>query len=138
MTKKELKDYLNTSYNEIENLKLNIRSLEYYEQRTVAFFPDYLRKEQTRKIDGYISEDRKRLERRIGQITSWSNLIHNETHRQIFIDHYINGLKWSVIEDKYHYSRSRVFEINKKCCNEIARNLVCDIAPKQTQQAVTM
>jgi len=138
MTNQELKDYLKNAYFEIESYRLNIRSLEYYKEKTVSKFPSNLAREQLRLINGYILKDRQQLERKVATITAWSKLIHNETRRTIFLDHYINGLTWKEVKEKYHYSRSQVFEINKRNCQEITDKLVCDIVPKCNNEAVTI
>lgn len=53
-------------------------------------------------------------------VTAMIDLVPVELHQSIMSDHYLKGIEWQVIADKYNYSEKHIFNINKQCINAIA------------------
>lgn len=136
MTKDELKDYLKAYRENVHavNITVYLDRLNYLEE----FKNDYAIRQEYDCVLRMIKRERKELQAQTAVIVSWSKLITDELHRDIFIDKCVNGLSISELEDKYHYSRTSLFNIYDKCCKEISRKCVRDLHPDCKQEAVTI
>ena len=141
MTTQELQEHLNKLLYDIEGLRLVIEADQRYIDHLTSYAYSVDVRPFVRHVQNYMEKDRRTIARHLATIEAWSQLITKETDRQLFIDHYMNGLTWLELEEKYHYARSSIFRANKKCCEQIAQNLVCQIVPDcniQTEQAVSL
>ena len=141
MTTQELQEHLNKLVYDIEGLRLVIDADQRYIDHLLSQEFEIDVRPYVRHAQSYMEKDRRTMSRHLATIEAWSQLITKDTNRQIYIDHYMNGLTWHDIEEKYHYSTSMVFHINKTCCDQIAQNLVCEIVPDcntKTDTAVSL
>ena len=137
MTEIELKDYLTQYRNKKEGNQIYIDALTRYRQ-TLETFPPYIAKEYIKDIDDRIKTSSDDIRKQDGIVLAWSELISNYNARQIFIDHYINGMDWDTIEDAQHYARSTVYGYHKKALTEITQKAVQDIADNSTITAISI
>lgn len=138
MTLNEFKEQLRLYSNAVQYTDPLIDSMETYlnsliergfSEWSIRYTRDYL--------VPVMERERNRQSHARNQITSWSELIANETYRSMFVDHYLNGLTDDQIERKYHYSRTSIFHIRKKVIMEINEKLVINLEPgDQSLQAV--
>lgn len=57
------------------------------------------------------------------------NHVKNETHRNIIYDKYINGLTWEMLAEKYNYSITRIYEINRASIKNISEEMINNNIP---------
>lgn len=138
MTKNELQDYLKRLYEDQYARRMTIDSMRAYLHKWSSYGDYPGKKDHDRFFEAAIDHERSKLEKVTANVEAWSQLVKNETHRAVFVDRYINGMKWEDIADKYHYSNSQIFHINKKCCGEIARKTVTDIVTDRAREAVSI
>ena len=138
MTKDELQDYLKRLYDDQYARRMIIDSMRAYLHKWSQYGDYPGKKEHDTYVLNSIDHERTEMEKTAGTVEAWSQYIKNETHRAVFIDRYIYGMKWEDIADKYHYSHSQIFHINKKCCGEIARKTVTDIVTDRASEAVSL
>lgn len=136
MTKDELKDYLKAYRENVHAVNINV----YIERlnQLKDFKNDCIIRKEYNYILGMIKREQRELQAQTELVMSWSELITDELHRNMFIDKCVNGLSISELEDKYHYSRTSLFNIYDKCCKEISRKCVRDLHPDCKQEAVTI
>lgn len=67
--------------------------------------------------------ERNKIEQYRRNIVRMILLLPNELHRSIMIDHYVNGIKWDTVADKYNYSPAHIFEINSRSIEHISKNM---------------
>lgn len=138
MTKNELQEYLKNHYERQHARQVMITTLTDYleEWKTRDYFPGL--NDHHKFFHEAIDRERATMVKEAATVHAWSDLIKNDTYRAIFCDRYIYGLKWDDIEEKYHYSRSQIYEINRRCCQEIARKTVTDIVTAPQSHAVSI
>ena len=138
MTKNELQDYLKQLDADQFARRMIIDSLRFYLHKWSSYGNYPGKKEHDNYFLAAIDHEQERIEKDTATLEAWSQFIQNETHRAVFVDRYIHGMKWEDIADKYHYSNSQIFHINKKCCGEIARKTVTDIVTDRAREAVSL
>lgn len=123
MTTQELQEHLNKLVYDIEGTRLVIEADQRFIKHltTYAYCVDV--QPFVQRVRSYMEKEHRTIARHVATIEAWSQLITKDTDRQLFIDHYINGLTWLELEDKYHYASSSIFRVNKKCCEQIAHRL---------------
>lgn len=131
MTTADLRKYLDETRSSLDSfrrlIEANKRIIEEYEEiatdrRTFL--------EIKRDIETSNQRLQRTLEAKAATVRAWAQLISDEDHRQIFIDHYIHGLTWEYIELRHHVSHATVYRINKRNIETIARRTVCDLRPE--------
>ena len=120
MTTQKLQEHLNKLVYDIEGLRLVIDADQRYIDHLLSQEFEIDVRPYVRHAQSYMEKDRRTMSRHLATIEAWSQLI---------------------TKDKYHYSTSMVFHINKTCCDQIAQNLVCEIVPDcntKTDTAVSL
>lgn len=141
MTAQELKKHIKQIQHEIDGLNLVIEADQRYIDRLQSDLFKIDVRPYVRQVQNFIEKNRQEIARHLATIEAWAQLITKESDRQIFVDHYLNGLSWGEIEKKYHYSHSTIFRSKETCFEQIAQNLVCQIVPDcniKTDTAVSL
>ena len=137
MTAKELQDYLTENHEERFYIQKYIEAEQEYRARLEAFELPHITKPHIKIIDDNIKKQRDQINRLTAIIVSWSELISNDIYRQIFLDRFLDGMKWTAIADKNNYSEKHVFNIKDKCLKEIASKSVCEL-PSEHNNLITL
>lgn len=129
MTKDEFRDYMKNYYDNRTGTEIFIESMKEYTtvQIVKKGYPEYWLKRTREYYAPIIKHYQKQIDRMDDQIRDWSGLIKNDTYRQMFLDHYQNGLTFETIADKYIYSFRRVISINKSVIDQIHDHLITDL-----------
>lgn len=123
MSGKEVRDYLNNYLDSIHGNICYMNALRRYADRLKPYLHIPELHGSYLAIMDKVREERAALDKRSVTVREWSELISDPTRRQIFIDRYINGIRWEDLQIKYSYCPSSIFRINKLICNEIAKQL---------------
>lgn len=130
MTSEELRKFLDDNLYHMQGLMHCIESHKQYKKIYLdRMQPSQAKFDALEMVNRQADLDRAQLERRQQLVAEWAQYITNETYRDIFTDRYVNGDTWETISDRYHYGKSSVFTIRRKCIDEIARNAVCELVP---------
>ena len=118
MTKNQVKCTLKESIEALGTLKLFIESVEMYPKKYGHRLRPYQLAEWNKRIERlhFQAEEEER------SIIALLSLIEDDVHRSMLTDHYINGLSWTQISEKYCYSESNTYDIFGRCCAQIAQN----------------
>jgi len=137
MTAKELQDYLTKNHENRFYLELNIEAEMQYRERLISYDNPRVMNQYIKIMDGYIQKHRDEIDRLSAILVSWSELISKEEYRQIFLDRFLYGKKWSEIAERSHYSEKHLFNIKDKCLKEIVSKTVCEL-PSITDNLMTL
>lgn len=137
MTEIDLKNYLAQYRENKEGTRIYIDALMRYRETLESFSVD-VTKEYIKDIDRRINQLEDEIKQKDAIVFEWSKLIRNDTARELFVKHYINGVDWLTIEDIYHYATSTVYGYNKRALTEITQKAVQDIAPASVQTATSI
>ena len=127
MTQGELRIYL-SEYREERHFSqclINILQCHLEELETLPHSPEVWM--ERRQVLHMIETERERMRRKTEAVKGWTELISDETHRQIFIDRYFNYMLWESLTDKYCYSRTQIFQIHRDTCSEIVSKTLFDL-----------
>lgn len=124
MTKNDVKNYLN-EYRETSMIyQTYVFSLNCALDRTKSARSSYalsVREKVTQELQATEEDFIRRSER----IVTLFSMISNENHRRVMQTRYIDGKNWETVMTMCNYEQSQVFNINNKCCAEIASKLNC-------------
>ena len=127
MTQDELKKFLDDYCVNRCTREWYIESMQYYIEKWKHLEDFQIVREHHKFLESQIEHERLMIERECSIVKAWSDLITNAAYRQIFVERYINGLKWEEIEDKTNYSKSRIFSINRRNLAEIVQKSQVDL-----------
>lgn len=128
MTENELRKYLDEYREERHAVKCLVEIYDTIIEDNKRYDSIYSVRETIKLIQSYRKKELEKFHVKTATVMSWSELITNETHRQIFCDRYIKCQSWSEIYDRYFYCPSQIHHIMTKCRKEIVKKCRIDIS----------
>lgn len=132
MTENELRKYLDEYREERHAVKCLVESYDCIIEEHKKYDNIYSVRENIKLIQACRKRELEKFHVKTATVMSWSELISNETYRQIFRDRYVKCLTWSEIHDRYYYCPSQYHHIMTKCRKEIVRKSQIDITADNT------